>query len=618
MSCNIAFFFIFPTNNRGAVFLLLADNRLGCSCLSSSPSFTSQKLLPPLMFAHSPFTETRVTDEEDLLHNINELLSRVHIQGKGKHLKSIRRIDELQKSASSMFVAIFEALFHVQLVDIVRHPRSLQDYVANADAVVDAFSLVLNMSLSHIKGEDIVTGDITAIKNLVDVLIGISQVKSSQGGDEEGSQLLNYGTFKQRKKCGTVIAGGKGSNSHGEEKGKAKISSKGTFMQRRMHSSPTAASRVDTMHRRNVPQRKVPNSWPPFVEKEKENLVEPPLDDQSDTDVSRSTHSSSSQRRRDVIVTDSVVQRDGDNSSTDNLPPGPNPDFTPIRASNAQNSKKPARFKDNRSTTAGKLKMFEEEHEKRVERVQAIHKRVLKERMTDLRQREIADEKKQFHAFRNAKHAAKVRKIKQDRMNEHLRLRKASFMMKHENQHGKHILHMYKRILYQMHHQKREDDREDAARLKALYDSYRFQEDNLEQFFIERLQLVTEHQKEIQAERKTALKAEERTLSSLLFTVETAYEDRLRKAMVNLDQTEEALLRAGEEKYYSVAQILGAEDWSTTWNDRFMSARPSAAFELRMKTARKRSNAAQAFTRRQIAQHRLVKAYGQGGPALAR
>ncbi len=565
------------------------------------------------MFAHSPFTETNVTDEEDLLHNINELLSRVNIHGRGKHLKSIRRIDELQKSASSMFVAIFEALFHVQLVDIVRHPRSLQDYVANAEAVVDALSLVFNMSLSHIKGKDIGTGDITAIRNLVDILVGISQVKSSEGGDEEGSQWLNYGTYKQRKKTATAIAGKKGSHSNREEKGRRKISSKGTYMQRRMRSAPTAAPRGNTMHKRNGPQRKVPNSWPPFVEKEKENLVEPPLDDQSDTDVSQSTHGSSSQRRRDV-VTDSVVQRDGDNGNDNLPPPGPNPDFTPTRVSNAQDSKNTPRFKNNHTAT-GKLKRSEEEHERRT---RAIYKRVLKERMTDLRQREIADEKKQFYAFRNAKHAAKVRKIKQERMNEHLRLRKASFMMKHENQHGKHILHTYKRILSQMHHQKREDDREDAARLKALYGSYRSQEDNLEQFFIERLRLVTEHQKEIQAERKTALKAEERALASLLFTVETAYEDRLRKAMANLDQTEEALLRAGEEKYYSVAQILGAEDWSTTWNDRFMSARPSAAFELCMKTARKRSNAARAFTRRQIAQHGLAKAYGQDGPAVAR
>ncbi len=386
-------------------------------------------------------------------------------------------------------------------------------------------------------------------------------------------------------------------------------------MQRRIRSTPTAALTGNSrqrciIHKRSGPQQKGPKSWPPFVEKKEENLVEPPLDDgQSDADASQSPHSSS-QRRRDAL-TDSVVQGDGINDIENLYPPGPNPDFIPTRVSNAQDSNNTIpHFKG--SHTSGKLKRLEEERERRA---LAIYKRVLKERLTDLRQREIADEKKQYYAYRNAKHAAKVRQIKQERMNEYLRLRKASFMMKHENQHGKNILHTYKRILSVMHQQKREDDREDAARLKALHDSHRSQEDNLEKFFSERLRLVTEHQKEIQTERKTALKSEERALARLLTTTETAYEDRLQKAMANLDQMEESILRAGEEKFYSVAQILGAEDWSTTLNDRFVTSRPSAAFDLRMKMVRERSNAAQTYTRRRIAQHHLVKAYGQGGPA---
>eukprot|EP01084_Bolivina_argentea_P029409 54616_1 len=511
-------------------------------------------------------SETSLTDDDKdlLLRHTNELLSRVNIiQGRGKHLKNIHKIDVLKKSASSMFVAIFEALFHVQLVDIARSPNSLKDYIANAEAVVDALSLVFDMSLSHIKGKDIATGNITAIRNLVDILTGISHVKYSQEEDEEGKpQRRNRPSFKQQRKkeATSAIAGGKESNgsSRGEEGRRER--SKRTPMRRKMYSAPTAApgdkgGQRSTMQKRNGgPQRKWPKSWPPIVEKEKENLVdEPPLDDdEPDTDVSQSTHSSS-RGRRDVSTTDSgVVQEDGDTSDTENLPPpGPNPDCLPTRVSNAQDSNNVPRFKG--TYTGGKLTRLEEEHERRA---LAIYKRVLKERQTDLRQRELADEKKQFYAYRNAKHAAKVRKIKQDRMNEYLRLRKASFMMSHENHHGKHMIHTYKRILSIVHQQKREDDREDAARLKALYDCHRSQEDNLEQFFFERLKLVTEHQKEIQAERKTALKSEERALGRLLLTTESAYEERLQKAMTNLDQMEEAILRAGEEKFTRLLKSL--------------------------------------------------------------
>ncbi len=575
-------------------------------------------------YAYLFLTETSTTsDVEDLLlRHTNELLSRVDIQGLGKHFKSIHNVGVLKKSASSMFVAIFEALFHVQLVDIIRSPNSLEDYIANAEAVVDALSLVFNMSISHIKGKDIATGNITAIRNLVDILMGISLVKDSQIEEKVKPQRRNRLFIKQqqrKKETASAIAEKKGSDgsSRGEE-GRRERPKGALATQRKIKSTPTAApgdkggGRRSTMQKRNGgPHRKVPKAWPPIIERENDSVGMPtPGDDEEpETGVSHSSAHSSSREQSNVSTTDSgVVEEDGDANDAENLPPpGPNPDFLPTRVSTAQDSNEVPRFKG--IYTDGKLTRLEEERERRA---LDIYKRVLKERQTDLRQRELADEKKQIYAYRNAKHAAKVRKIKQDRMNEYLRLRKASFAMEHENQYGKHMLHTYKRILSVIHQNKREDDREDAARLKSLYDRHLSQEDNLEQFFIERLRLVTEHQKKMQAERKAALKSEERALNKLILTAESACEERLQKAMTNLDQMEEALLRAGEEKYYSFAQILGAEDWSSTTNDRFMSASPSTPFALRMKVARKRSTAAHAFTRQRIAEHDLLQAYGQG------
>ena len=76
-----------------------------------------------------------------------------------------------------MFVAIFEAMFQVRLKGIARKPSHVQDYEHNAQAVIDALGTsILNMDLSHISGAAIVKGDASAIMNLVDIFVGISEV----------------------------------------------------------------------------------------------------------------------------------------------------------------------------------------------------------------------------------------------------------------------------------------------------------------------------------------------------------------------------------------------------------------------------------------------------------
>lgn len=50
---------------------------------------------------------------------------------------------ELVKVASSMFVAVFESLFHVRLEGIIRNPQSRDEYAHNAQRVIDRFLLKL-------------------------------------------------------------------------------------------------------------------------------------------------------------------------------------------------------------------------------------------------------------------------------------------------------------------------------------------------------------------------------------------------------------------------------------------------------------------------------------------
>ncbi|CAN0090648.1 unnamed protein product, partial [Phaeothamnion confervicola] len=97
---------------------------------------------------------TNVAEEEQsILASINTLLDRVGISA-----KPIRSFEELRKSASSMFVAIFEAMFHMRMPGIVRRPARVSDYVHNAQLVVDALASD-DLDLSHITGEAIVRGD---------------------------------------------------------------------------------------------------------------------------------------------------------------------------------------------------------------------------------------------------------------------------------------------------------------------------------------------------------------------------------------------------------------------------------------------------------------------------
>lgn len=62
----------------------------------------------------------------------NQLLSAV-----GINAKPMVEFSELKKSASSMFVAIFEAMFQIRLRDVKRSPNHHIDYVHNAQTVIE-------------------------------------------------------------------------------------------------------------------------------------------------------------------------------------------------------------------------------------------------------------------------------------------------------------------------------------------------------------------------------------------------------------------------------------------------------------------------------------------------
>ena len=80
--------------------------------------------------------------------------------------------------------------------DVIRHPKTREDEVHNCQAVIDTLSMdVLNTSLSHITGQDIVRGDPTAIMNLIEVFSSLLEYIveriSSDVSSENGGWLLS-------------------------------------------------------------------------------------------------------------------------------------------------------------------------------------------------------------------------------------------------------------------------------------------------------------------------------------------------------------------------------------------------------------------------------------------
>ncbi len=80
-------------------------------------------------------------------------------------------MNELTRVASSMFVAIFEALFHVRLEGIIRSPHTTEDYEINVQRVIDGLGQHISMNLQHIPGKAIVQGDFRALSNLVHIFV---------------------------------------------------------------------------------------------------------------------------------------------------------------------------------------------------------------------------------------------------------------------------------------------------------------------------------------------------------------------------------------------------------------------------------------------------------------
>uniref|UniRef100_A0A0B7AEE1 DUF5745 domain-containing protein n=1 Tax=Arion vulgaris TaxID=1028688 RepID=A0A0B7AEE1_9EUPU len=109
-----------------------------------------------------------------------------------KEFRIPTRVVDIQDISSSLFVVLYESLFSDRLPDIIRQPTSRDDETHNCQIVIDILATdVIHDSLSHIRGADIVAGDLTAIFNLLDIFSHLLEyVMNKIESDHEDTRLV--------------------------------------------------------------------------------------------------------------------------------------------------------------------------------------------------------------------------------------------------------------------------------------------------------------------------------------------------------------------------------------------------------------------------------------------
>ena len=75
-----------------------------------------------------------------------------------------------------MFVLVFENVLHCKLQEKIDPPHSREDNIHNLQSLIDSLAIdILNIDLSHITGEAVVSGDRQALCNLLEIFAGVAE-----------------------------------------------------------------------------------------------------------------------------------------------------------------------------------------------------------------------------------------------------------------------------------------------------------------------------------------------------------------------------------------------------------------------------------------------------------
>uniref|UniRef100_A0A8C3YPU2 Centrosomal protein 95 n=1 Tax=Catagonus wagneri TaxID=51154 RepID=A0A8C3YPU2_9CETA len=127
--------------------------------------------------------------EADWVTVANNLLLKCHI-----HL----RIRELEDCDANVFIALYQSILGEKVPDLIAIPRSQEDEAHNVQAVIDSLALdYLQVSLSHITGENIVKGDKESIKNLLEIFDGLLEYLTEHSSETSQEKSETGQSFKE-------------------------------------------------------------------------------------------------------------------------------------------------------------------------------------------------------------------------------------------------------------------------------------------------------------------------------------------------------------------------------------------------------------------------------------
>ncbi|NXC83862.1 CEP95 protein, partial [Cercotrichas coryphoeus] len=101
-------------------------------------------------------------------------------------------IKHLSECSADVFVHLYESILGEKVPDFIATPRSQEDDAHNVQAVIDSLALdYLQVSLSHITGENIVKGDRESIKNLLEIFDGLLEYlrEVSEASSQTGAEI---------------------------------------------------------------------------------------------------------------------------------------------------------------------------------------------------------------------------------------------------------------------------------------------------------------------------------------------------------------------------------------------------------------------------------------------
>uniref|UniRef100_A0A8C5ALF7 DUF5745 domain-containing protein n=1 Tax=Gadus morhua TaxID=8049 RepID=A0A8C5ALF7_GADMO len=104
------------------------------------------------------------------------------------------RLTKLADCVGNVFLAFYENILGVKVPGVIADPKTPEDDIHNVQSVIDSLALdYLQISLSHITGENLVRGDKESIKNLLEIFDGLLEYLNEEISEELHNGGLNEG-----------------------------------------------------------------------------------------------------------------------------------------------------------------------------------------------------------------------------------------------------------------------------------------------------------------------------------------------------------------------------------------------------------------------------------------